>query len=108
MSQHHTESEDSTPPIPISRSTKIAAPLYIIIAFTSAIVATALAWSDLKATDDKHGTKITNLEERTIRLEQGQAAIAQNVEATKNNVQWMRDIMEGKYSAPPKQAPAKP
>ena len=90
---HHHEPElvNSAPPIEIKRSTKIAAPISLIIAFTGAVAVAYAAWDSLKITSASH-------EDRIAKLEQAQAAIAQNVQDTKNNVEWMRRIMEGKYS----------
>lgn len=93
---------DSTPPIPISRSTKISAPLHLIIAFAISVAGAAIAWGELKDASRHQGNRLQALEERIVRMEQFQASIAQDVSNTKTNVEWMRRWLEGRYATPPK------
>lgn len=64
--QHHPH-EDSTPPIQISKSTKVTAPIAIIIAFTVAIAGAVMAYAGLLSQDDKHGVSIKEIQVQTAK-----------------------------------------
>lgn len=96
MTRHHTstESTDSNPPIEISRSRKFAAPLSLIIAFTGAIIATALAFADLKTATADNTVQLTKQEVRIEKLE----TVYPELVGIKKDVEWMRRTMEGRYN----------
>lgn len=94
MTRHHAPSTDSNPPIEISRSRKFAAPLSLIIAFTGAIIATALAFADLKTATAGNTAKLTKQEVRIEKLE----TVYPELVGIKKDVEWMRRTMEGRYN----------
>lgn len=89
---HHPESEssDSTPPIKISRSTWVAAPAYAIIAFSTLLIASALAVGNLQNADALHDNQIKSLDSRTAELERSFAQI----EVMRNDISWIRRSIE--------------
>jgi hypothetical protein len=85
-----SDSSDSTPPIKISRSTWISAPAYAIVAFSTLLIATALAVGNLQNTDAIHDTQIKSLDARTAQLER---TVAQ-IEVMRNDISWIRRSIE--------------
>ena len=96
---HHSESDssDSTPPIKISRSTWISAPAYAIIAFSTLLIASALAVNNLQNTDSLHDGQIKNLDSRITEMEKNVAAI----EVMKNDIAWIRRSLETRSNSMP-------
>jgi hypothetical protein len=85
-----SESSDSTPPIKISRSTWVSAPAYAIVAFSTLLIASALAVSNLQNTDALHGAEIKSLDSRATQIEHSLAQI----EVMRNDILWIRRSIE--------------
>jgi len=84
MTQHQTPKNT---PFEIERSSKLVAPLSLILTFTAAVAIAYAAWDSQKVT-------VANHEDRIKKLEQSQVDIA----VIKNNVDWIRRSLEGRYS----------
>jgi hypothetical protein len=85
-----SESSDSTPPIKISRSTWVSAPAYAIVAFSTLLIASALAVSSLQNADALHDTQIKTLDSRATQIER---TVAQ-IEVMRNDISWIRRSIE--------------
>ena len=102
---HHSESSDSTPPMKISRSTWVSAPIYVIIAVSVTIAAAVMAYANLLSQDSTHGTAILDIqvqtakhEERIFKLEQSQTRI----EVMQNDIAWIRKSIESEKNNMPR------
>lgn len=92
----------------MSSSRRIVAPAGLIMTVTAAIVAATLAWAELKSTDTKyadslrvHSLDLINHQDRISKLEQNQAKI----ELIRNDVDWIRQMMEGRFTPKPNPIP---
>lgn len=103
---HHSSEEpvDSTPPIKVSRTTKVQAPIYIIVGTLAVTAAAVLGYADLVSTDFKHGSSIQELqaqtakhEDRILKLEQAQTKI----EVMQNDISWIRKSIEAQRNNMP-------
>ena len=99
MTHQHSESDssDSTPPIKLSRSTWVSAPAYAILAFSTLLIASALAVNNLQNTDTTHDTQIKDLSIRTTQLERSLAQI----EVMRNDISWIRRSIEVRSNSMP-------
>lgn len=111
MSKNSSESEDSTPPIPISKSTRIAAPLYIILSFSTALVVSALALGDLRSTDATNTKAIVEVKAQQ-RIDNDRIKVLElnsvKLEYLQADITRIRNILEGRYSTIPTKTETNP
>jgi len=95
---------DSTPPIQLSRSTKISAPVTIIVSFTALVAGAAMAYAGLISTSDRLDASLKDekaqcakREDRIARLEQSLSKI----EVMQNDISWIRRSLEERNIKPP-------
>lgn len=93
---HNEESNDSTPPISVNRSTKIVTPISLILAFTASVVFAYAAWADQKSMNMQQEADIFVLKDRISRLEVSLAKI----DIMQNDITWIRGVLERKYGFP--------
>lgn len=84
-------SGDSNPPMELKRTTKFAAPLYLILSFTGAVALAYAAW-------DSQKTSIANHEERIVKLE----ATASSINVMQNDISWIRRSIETRSNGMPR------
>jgi hypothetical protein len=88
------ETVESNPPMKISRSRPILAPLGFFLFTIGIISGGVLAYAELNAAMRNNSAELLKQEARIDRLETVYTEIA----AIKRDVEWMRRYMEGRYN----------
>lgn len=92
--RYYMQTEESNPPMKISRSRPIMAPLGFFLFAAGILVSGALAYAELSSASKNNSAELAKQEARLDRLETVYTEIA----AIKRDVEWMRRYMEGRYN----------
>lgn len=87
---------ESTPTIKISERTIVSTPLVLLLGGLGPIIGFVVLWTTLRGDVSSHSSRLDEHEKRIQRIEERLTDIA----VIKNDVAWMRSIMEQQKSGP--------